>query len=256
MEHTLTIRNYILTTILAHGGDWEEVEDALFEALLPRNLAAKLNVSAETWRFTFDPEVKAEEPDADLMVFGNPILDRLLDFGVEKGGVSEVYISGMYLDDPRIPTQVERAITVAGADLALGDARPCNVRFARFLFQITFLTDVREEELRSVTVNLATGELERRLETVLPDITLAPFPQQGIPDAPTISVVDAYLTARIEILRQMTSPYRELIRALKRRQREEKRRIQAFHEGYRDEQELLKERYGKYPERVAVIDAK
>ncbi len=256
MDRVVPIREHVLMALPAYGAVWDEVDDGLFVALLPEELAARLDVPPDLWRFTFDPEVQAEEDGVELLVFGNPALDRLLEFGCACAVSAEVHVTGLYVDDPRIAGSVKRAFKVDGAELTVGETRVRNVRFVRFTFHASFVTDVREEHLRSVSVDLTTGELARQWVTALDEAALGSAPTSVRPDAPTIGFAEAYTIGRAEVLAQLTSTYGRLRRDLDHRRRDEARRITNFHDGYREEQEALKTRYRNQPERAAALDAK
>lgn len=253
--HSPSLREHALETLSCCGAAYGQVEDGLFEALLPESLSARLGLP-ESWLFTFDPEIASERRDADLLAFGSPLLDTLLEVGLASGAVSRACVNGLFVDDPKAAAAAARALSVEGADIVPGEAWVRNVRFARFLFQVSFLTDVREEDLRCAVVDTSTGEIARRLEAELADARLEPIPNRPFLNAPAIPMAESYARARAEVLRRASAARSALKREVERRESEERRRLMAFHEGYREEAEAQKLRYRSSPERAAAIESK
>ncbi|MBI5245437.1 MAG: hypothetical protein HY922_17370 [Elusimicrobia bacterium] len=250
-----TLHAHVLEALPAYGAVCVETEGGVFEALLPQDMAARLE-RPEHWRFTFDPEAAAEDRGADLLVFGNPVLARFLDYGVGVGAACRAYIPGLYVDNPAAGRLAAEALSVHGADLVLRATRVRNVRFARFLFQVSFMSDAREEDLCSAVVDMSTGSAARRLEGLLAAKSLEPRPERPFPEVPAIPWAQAYGKARAEALGRLATSRGALLRDQERRRGEEERRLLAFHEGYREEQHDLMARYRRQPERVAAIEAK
>ena len=242
-----TIRSHVISALSAYGAVVEERAEGLFEALLPEELAGRIGVNAGLFRFTFDPEAAAEEENIELLAFGSSLLSNLLDYGAARDRISHGYVTGLYLDDQRILSQVKRDVRVDGADVEFTGRKTLNVHFIRFTFHASFTSDVREEHIRSAAVDLSTGQLARQWESISEYHNFMATPSFACPDAAAVPLADAYVIARSEILSQLAPVSGGIRRAMEQRLREESNRIRNFYESYREEQEAFKARWADRP---------
>jgi len=178
----------------AAGGVWEEVEPQVYDALWPD--------AEEPVRLTFDPDALPEHPTAQLLTFGSPVLDQLLDRAQARGRVGLAYLDDVPLAAEAMIPQVHRELHLPNlVTLQVASVRPLYVTHTLFWFEATYSGDVREQALYSVTIDRYYGRLVRHLEPLLDERRLSEARLWAYPDAPSLSVVRAYVAARDRIVR-------------------------------------------------------
>lgn len=197
------LEQFFLEYVEAVGGVSEAVEPQVYDVILPPEAAARLGIDgADVLRAAFDPEALADHAGAQLVTFGNPILDRIFADAQGRGRVAKVYLSGFNLSPHDLPAQIRRGLEVTGgAELEPGEPRVYHVETVLFGFQGTFISDEKEQELLAVAVDLHHGRLVRHMEEVLERATLSETCPVPYPHATRMPLGEAYALARQEIVR-------------------------------------------------------
>jgi hypothetical protein len=93
---TSPLEEFLLDYMEVAGGVWQAVEPQVYEALLPAAVEHAIGVAASdgVLRFTLDPEALPDYPTAQLMAFGNPLLDRIFEHAQLLGQTAQVYLTG------------------------------------------------------------------------------------------------------------------------------------------------------------------
>jgi hypothetical protein len=199
--------------------------------MLPPALTARLGLATldETIRLAFDPEALVDYPQAHLVAFGNPMLDQIFEHAQALGKSARVYLGGFNLSPHDLPMTLRRSLqTPPDVDLRLGAPRAYHFTQAIFWFQATFISDEKEHSTFSVGVDLHYGRLARHLEEVLHSAIVSesrPFPY---PDAPRVSLSDAYRVAREEATRTIGVAASARMAELQQVLRRETQRIQSY----------------------------
>lgn len=188
------------------GGVWQAVEPQVYDVMLPAPVAGQLDVPTrdEMIRIAFDPEAVADHPGAQLMAFGNPMLDRVFEHAWSLGRSSRVYLTGYNLSPHELPSILQRSLqTPTGVALKPAAPRVYHFNQALFWFQATFVSDEKEHSTFSVGIDLHYGRVARHLAEVLHTAIASetrPFPY---PDAPGLTPAQAYRLARDEATRSV-----------------------------------------------------
>jgi len=196
------LKELVIGFFRSQGAPVRQVSDHLVEVdSIPA--VADLFDGRDTLRLIFDRERALWYEDCELVAFGNPLLDRILE---------------------RL-TQPEAIFAESFVDFNLGDARPedlhprlqflncqptlqlCGAHYLGvlvFRFRVTFLSDEKREELFRVAVNLRTGETDALLLRTLDALPLTSQPIQdgSVTYSPgLLDVADAFRLAQAEALR-------------------------------------------------------
>ncbi len=210
MESVVTesgpLEKFLLQYIDAVGGVWQAVEPQVYDVMLPASAADQLDLARpdEMIRIAFDPEAVTDHPQAHLMAFGNPILDRVFEHAHALGQSARVYLTGYNLSPHDLPAVLRRSLQMpAGVELKPAAPRAYHFTLALFWFQATFISDEKEHGIFPVGIDLYHGRLARHLEETLHSAVVSetrPFPY---PDAPRCALTQAYRLAREEATRSV-----------------------------------------------------
>ena len=116
------VRDYAEVT----GGVWDEIEPQVYDLLLPAEQTDNNGddfTDREILRVVFDPEAVPEHPGSQLAGFGSPLVDRLLDDAVRRGGYGRAFVTGLNLSPHKLEGRVRRAVTCEGLELETGARR-------------------------------------------------------------------------------------------------------------------------------------
>lgn len=225
------VRDYVETI----GGAWDEVEPQVYDVLLPRMEMAN-RWEGESLRLTFDPEAVPEHPGCQLASFGTPLVDNLLGDAVERGRFAEAFFLGLNLTPHDLSGRVRKSLRLGeGIEWQVEHVRALHFTQALFWFQAAFLSDQKEQEILSVSLDLHYGRQVRHAERLLDRSRLSEEPAQPLPEADRLSLAAAYPVARAEVLRTLTTLANARDRELRDRLARQTSRMQRYYADLRRE---------------------
>lgn len=245
MAESTPLESFILRYAEAVDGLWQPVEPQVYDVLLPPGAgqALELPPAADMARLAFDPDALADYPQAHLMVFGNPLLDRIFQHAQSLGRVGQVFVVGLNLAPHDLPGLLKRNLDMAdGASLQLLAGRVQHYTAALFWFQSTFVSDEQEQAVFTVGVDLHYGRLARHALQLLNEAPVADAPPVAYPEAAAITSVQAYALAREEVVRAITVAAHARLADLQRFLQRETDRISRYFADLRDELAERRER--------------
>lgn len=204
---TSPLEEFLLEYMDVAGGAWQAVEPQVYDALLPAAVEQALGLAAAdgVLRFTLDPEALPDYPTAQLMAFGNPLLDRIFEHAQSLGQAAHVYLTGFNLSPHDLPAIVRRSLQVpAGVEVRSGPPRAYHFSAALFWFQATFISDEKVQDIFAVGIERYYGRLARTLIETLRSATLSDTRSYPYPDAPGLPLKRAYQLARDEATHAVT----------------------------------------------------
>jgi hypothetical protein len=208
------------------GGAVEERTAGLYTALWPASGAGHL----ETRQLAFDPELIDEQPDAELVTFGSPVLEELLQRATACGRVAQAFLTAPVSPSRAVVDPLRRAYRFLDGVWIAEGGRPWWLPMGIFLFRVRYLSDAREEDLVQVAVNLADGRILRRLDEAIERHGTATDPAEAGPMMAELPVGNAYALARAELEQKLVSPLGLRRRELAARLARESGRAAAYYD--------------------------
>ncbi len=201
LEHFL--REYLDKT----GGVWDEVEPQVYDVALPDGTELPTGRGSDSGvvRLTFDPEALPEHPSAQLVSFGTPLVDRLLNDALQRGRAGQFYMVGLNLQPHDLPARLRRSLQVAPATIQVDRVRALHFPQVVFWFQAAFVSDQKEQIVLPVAVDLHYGREVRHRDELLDPARLAERPSPPLPSARASSLNSGYRLARGQILRSVAA---------------------------------------------------
>ncbi len=226
MKAPAGIEPFTVAAIEQLGGAVEKRADGLYTALWPGEDPAAL----EARQLAFDPEALEEEPDAELVTFASPTLERIVERATASGRVARAFLVASPGAPRRTAEQLTRSYRFRDASWTADAGRPWWLPAGLFLFRARYLSDAREEDLVEVGVNLADGRILRRLAEAMERYDLSPDPPEAWPMMPELPASAAYAVARAELERKLLSPLGRRRRELESRLARESGRAGAYYD--------------------------
>jgi hypothetical protein len=245
MTEQTPLESFVLRYVEAVDGLWQPVEPQVYDVLLPPEVEQSLDLrsAGDAARLAFDPEALADYPQAHLMVFGNPTLDRIFQDAQALGQVGRVYVGRLNLAPHDLPGILRRNLALPeGVALQVLDVRARHYRAALFWFQATFVSDEKEQVTLAIGVDLHYGRPARHLLQLLQDAALSETSPLAYPDAAAISPAQGYALAREEAVRAITVAGHERLAELQRFLQRETDRINRYFADLREELDERRER--------------
>lgn len=196
------VEAFTVAAIEQAGGVVERGADGLHTVLWPEPGSGDVTVR----QLAFDPELLDEVPDAELVSFASPTLERLLRDTAASGRVARAFLDTVVTATPSMAGQLRRAYRFVESVWSPQGGRPWWVPTGLFLFRVRYLSDEREEELLEVTVNLTDGRLLRRLQDALDRHGVVADPVEAWPMMAERPAAEAYAVARREIEQRLSAP--------------------------------------------------
>jgi hypothetical protein len=207
------------------GGVVEPGTDGLHTVLWPEPASGDVTVR----QLAFDPELLDEVPDAELVSFASPTLERLLRETTASGRVARAFLDTVVTASRSTADQLRRAYRFLESAWTPQGGRPWWVPAGVFLFRVRYLSDAREEDLLEVAVNLTEGRLLRRLGDATDRYGLAADPVEAWPMMAERPAAEAYAVARREVEQKLSAPLGSRRRELEARLARESGRAQAYY---------------------------
>lgn len=204
---TSPLEEFLLEYVEVAGGLWQAAEPQVYDAMLPAAAGQAIGLAASegVFRFTLDPEALPDYPTAQLMAFGNPLLDRIFEHAQSLGQVAQVYLTGFNLSPHDLPSTVRRSLQVPpGVEVRTASPRAYHFSAALFWFQATFISDEKVQSIVSLGIDRYYGRLTRTLEDTLRSAALSEARSYPYPDAPCLSLRRTYQLAREEATHAVT----------------------------------------------------
>lgn len=244
MTNKNPLEEFILKCADSIGGIWEEVEPQVYELMLPEESRGDFDCSSETLLITFDPEAVFDYPQAELLLFGHPLLEKFFEQAQSRGERTRLYLSGSNLSPHNLTSVVSRSLQIPeGVELEISDGRIYHFASALFWFQGTFTSDEKEQAIFPVGVDLHWGRISRHLEEILKKGSLSSTRFYPYPDAPRISLEKAYSLARQEVLSPLSIGSHNRLAALQTHLHQQTERISRYFADLRTELEERKEKW-------------
>jgi len=168
-------------------------------------------------------------PDAELVSFASPTLERLLRETTASGRVARAFLATVATAARSTADQLRRAYRFIESAWTPQGGQPWWVPAGVFLFRVRYLSDAREEDLLEVAVNLADGRLLRRLEDALDRHGLVADPVEAWPMMAERPAAEVYAVAHREIEQRLSAPLGSRRRELEARLTRESGRAQAYY---------------------------
>jgi hypothetical protein len=195
-QHRSPLEQFFREYVDVVGGITDEVEPQVYDVLWPDG--------EQPQRVTFDSEALPEHPSAQLLTFGLPLLDEMLEDAQKRGQVARAYMDQVHQEPYGIETQVQRDLMLPKEiALEMHQVRPRYVLHTLFWFEATYLSDEKEQALYTAAVDCYYGRLVRHLEP-LDSEHLSEERMWPHPDAPALSLARSYLLARERVGRNVT----------------------------------------------------
>jgi len=160
LERTLSeLSEFVLSLYESQGAIVEAPRYGIYEALLPDDLAARLDIPA-LQRIVFDEPGPPEEDGKLYLTRGHPLIDRLVELVRQSPAPTQVYINNVRLDKRGLLALARRALTLSNARLVEAERQveaAALFHYVRFTFKVTLTTDEKREQLVSVTLDAQNG---------------------------------------------------------------------------------------------------
>jgi hypothetical protein len=219
------IEAFTLAAVELAGGAVEPGADGLHTVLWSEPGSGDVTLR----QLAFDPELLDEVPDAELVSFASPTLERLLRDTTAAGRVARAFLDTVVTASRSMADQLPRAYRFLESTWTPQGGRPWWVPTGIFLFRVRYLSDEREEDLLEVAVNLTDGRLLRRLGDALDRHSLVADAVEAWPMMAERPAAEAYAVARREIEQRLSAPLGSRRRDLEARLTRESGRAQAYY---------------------------
>jgi hypothetical protein len=235
---TNPLESFILSYFNAENIPWEAVESDVYDALLPGGLSEILahQKKADLVRLCFDPEALSEHSGSRLLAVGDPALDGLFQQVTSAGQFSRVFLSETNCSSQNLESSIRQSLTVtSNLTLSFGTPRPLYFSKALFYFQITYLSDEKQQMLLPVGVDLHFGRIARNQEMLLDFSGVSSSRPLPYPDAHSISLEEGYIIAWNECAGKAKAGTAALKQRLQTAFNKESQRLKNYFEELREE---------------------
>ncbi len=239
------LEQFLLEYIDTIGGLADRVEPQVYDVLLPD--------ADKPLRVLFDPDALPEHSAAQLFTFGSALLDEFLATAQTRGNVALAFLDDAHLTPHALEQRVKRELVLpTGATLQVESVRALYVTHSLFWFEVTFVSEEKEQALYPVAVDRYYGREVRYLEPLLASDRLADIRRWAYADAPARPLEQAYLTARDAVVRTVKAEMKTRQHEMQTRLAQQTERMKRYYADLRAE---LTERVEKATARGEEIES-
>ncbi len=105
----------------------------------------------------FSPDVAKENPCAELLTYGSPLLEVMVEAATALGNTAHIYLKELRTSSGRTLEKVKAHTRIPGHILEAGTEQSFLYHHALFRFKVSLVGDEREEVFHDVAVDLHTG---------------------------------------------------------------------------------------------------
>lgn len=220
------LETFTLTALDLLGGAAEAETPGLYTVLWPISDSGHF----ATRQLAFDPDLLDEQPDAELVTFGSPVLEELVLRATTSGRVAEAFLRAPMSPSRSIVDRLARAHRFLESAWTPESVRPWWLPAGIFLFRVRYLSDAREEDLVEVALSLADGHILRRLDAAIERYGVVSDPAEAWPMMAEVPAAGAYALARAELEQKLIAPLGLRRRELAARLTRESERAIAYYD--------------------------
>jgi hypothetical protein len=260
MSHPL--ESFFLSYLNAENIPWEEVEPKVYDVLLTRELREILAQKTDLVRVCFDPEATAEHVGSQLLAVGDPALDGLFQQTITSGRSAHIFLLESNCFPQNLAVSIRQALAFTpDMTISFGAPRPLYFSKALFYFQITYLSDEKQQMLHSIGIDLHFGRISRHLETLLKPSEIVSSRPLPYPDASSISHEEGYRIAWNECSGKAKAGAAQLKQKLQTTFIKESQRLKGYFSQLREELAVRQEKtrsrdedLSRFPQQLQAID--
>ncbi|HHV62435.1 MAG TPA: hypothetical protein GXX51_07350 [Firmicutes bacterium] len=155
--HRLELQRFVIDVAAAAGGVTEVPSYALVHIALPADIAGRFSIP-EFATLAFDYDVAKENPGAEFVTFGSPMLDRFIALGSEIGRVTREFamVSGIRVP-PNLMDRIESKIgfnRCRRPALRATAIQACERAVFRFI--VSYISDEKFSDSVTIAIDTAT----------------------------------------------------------------------------------------------------
>ncbi|MBI4786053.1 MAG: hypothetical protein HY782_03280 [Chloroflexi bacterium] len=222
------LEDFLIEYVDTVGGLADEIEPQVYDVLLPDADAPQ--------RLAFDPDALPEHPSAQLLTFGSALLDELLARAQARGRIGWAFLDDAHLAPHALAQRVTHDLALPDAvTLRIETMRPLYVTHSLFWFEVTYLSDEKEQALYPLAVDRYYGREVRYLDALLDGERLSETRRWAFADAASLPLDRAYLAAREAVVRTARAQVHTRQQEIQQRLVEQTERMQRYYADVRAE---------------------
>jgi hypothetical protein len=127
----------------------------------------------------FSPEAAHEHREAELITYGNPLLDNMTEAANTRGDTAHFHLGYLNPTTGRTLEKVRAQVHISGHIVETGKERVSLFHHAIFRFKVSLLGEEREEFFRDIAVDLHLGWTTNKIDSETLRLNMAPGPAAG-----------------------------------------------------------------------------
>lgn len=236
LQKSLDLKEFVSSAVKLSGGTVKKIEENLLEIHIPDDTSEDSQHSKRLKKVAFDPEVALDYPDSEFLTFGSPILENIISLSSKRGLVSQFYITGLNLEYYQLIKQVKRNISLGNCDISSYTEKVFMFYYLLFNFKTTYLSDEKEEEIRSIIIDMSNGQVSRQIFDLITEDNISEKEYYSFPDYPLkVDTLKAYIMARQKIEKKIIPIIKDKQNSLIKRREKEINIINNFYDDTKDE---------------------
>jgi len=160
------LRDFCQQTFTSLGGLVDTENDDILEVVTTDELANNFNGKSYL-KFVFDRTLLSQYPDAEFISYGHPNLDMLINLASQKGLVTRWYLNGLQTTTGYLRDKVAKKVKIYNCKSKYLLDILERFSYCLFNFKISYISDDKKEEIKSVLVDRFSAAVNNKLLNTL-----------------------------------------------------------------------------------------
>lgn len=165
------LKDFCSQTFTSLGALAEFEDNGLLEVVASDELSNNFS-NKSYFKFVFDRSLLPQYPDAEFISYGHPNLDMLINLASQKGLVTRWYLNGLKTTTGYLQDKVANKIKIYNCKTKYLMDILERFSYCLFNFKISYLTDDKKEEIKTVVVDRFSAAVNNKLLKALDTLSI------------------------------------------------------------------------------------
>lgn len=165
------LMNFCQQIFTSYGALVEVQNDGLMEVVATDEIAS--NFATKSYlNFIFDRNLVTQYPDAEFISYGHPYLEKIIHLASQKGLITRWYLNGLKTTTGYLSEKVAHKVKFYDCKVKYLLDILERFSYCLFNFKISYLSDDKKEEIKTVLVDRFSAGVNRKLLDILNSLSL------------------------------------------------------------------------------------
>jgi len=223
------LMNFCQQIFTSYGSLVEVSNNGSMEVVVSDELSANFTNNSYL-KFVFDHNLLTQYPEAEFISYGHPTLDILINLASQKGFLTRWYINGLKTTIGYLSEKIAHKVKFYNCKVKYILDILERFSYCLFNFKISYLSDDKKEEIKTVLVDRFSAGVNTKLLNVLNTLSLGSRCEfRGMSEGEIRPLEEVYQSACTWIKNNISASIEEMKKGILKRLSKEIRRVENYY---------------------------